>query len=407
MYSSRLQKFIAGSVFAVAILAAQGTGAKPPSTGGTTGGTTGTPTGGTVGTPSLSTTNPRLGTNPTTTIPGDTVRPVFLTGKVSLADGTLPGEPVMIQRVCNGNPHSEGYTDSKGNFSIQLGQNHEVADASEMTTRSTTHPDPLGGFSEQRMNNCELRAALAGFRSDVISLASRRYMDNPEVGTIVLHRLVNVEGLTISATSALAPKEARKSFEKGLSAEKDIRPDDAQKEFEKAVAMYPRYAAAWLELGLIFEQRDRFAEARNAYNQAIVADAKFVNPHQRLYLLAVRESKWREVAEITDHIIHLNPYDFADAYYFNGLSNLELGKLDAAEKSAREALKLDGGHRNPKTNYILGLVLARKSDFQGASEYLRAYLKDAGDSKDAERVRKQLADVERYAQAKAQAQPPQ
>ena len=60
----------------------------------------------------------------------------------------------------------------------------------------------------------------AGYRSDVISLAGRRNLDDPNVGTIMLHSMVHFEGLTTSATSALAPKEARKAFEKGLDAKK-------------------------------------------------------------------------------------------------------------------------------------------------------------------------------------------
>src|SRR5712691_931793 len=50
-------------------------------------------------------------------------RPIFLSGKVVLQDGTAPQEPVVIERVCNGVPRQEGYTDSKGRFSFQLGQN--------------------------------------------------------------------------------------------------------------------------------------------------------------------------------------------------------------------------------------------------------------------------------------------
>src|SRR5205814_1216247 len=111
-------------------------------------------------------------------------------------------------------------TDSKGHFSIQLGQNREMfADASETPSRSGMNmsSNPMGGgIRESQLMTCDLRASLPGFRSDLISLAARRYMDNPDVGTIVLHRLANVEGLTISATSALAPKDARKAYEKGL-----------------------------------------------------------------------------------------------------------------------------------------------------------------------------------------------
>lgn len=50
-----------------------------------------------------------------------------------------------------------------------------------------------------------------------IHLGTRRALDNPDVGTIILHRPANVEGLTISA-SAVAAKDARKSYDKAPKA---------------------------------------------------------------------------------------------------------------------------------------------------------------------------------------------
>src|SRR5262249_57564148 len=50
-------------------------------------------------------------------------RPIFLSGKVMLDDGTPPPETVVIERICNGNPRPEAYTDSKGRFSFQLPNN--------------------------------------------------------------------------------------------------------------------------------------------------------------------------------------------------------------------------------------------------------------------------------------------
>src|ERR1022692_4843252 len=66
-------------------------------------------------------TNPNYPNNtntPTNRFP-DQTRPIFLSGKVMLEDGTPPPESVTIEKVCNGNPRAQGYTDSKGRFSFQ------------------------------------------------------------------------------------------------------------------------------------------------------------------------------------------------------------------------------------------------------------------------------------------------
>ena len=329
----------------------------------------------------------------------------MINGKVALDDGTAPGESVRIERVCNGRPRTEGYTDMKGHFSFTLGQEQGILpDASENQGRLNNPGGPNQGVRESMLMGCELRASLPGFRSEAVSLANHRYMDSPDVGVIILHRLANVEGLTTSATSSLAPKDARRAFEKGLEAAKKGKPDDAQKDFEKAVEAYPKYASAWFQLGRIYEQRDHFDQARNAYNQSITADGKYINPYERLYMFALNEHKWDEAANLTDRVMRLNPYDFPMAYYFNAVANLQLQKLDVAEKSAREAVKLDTAKQNPRAFYILGVIQSQKQDFPGAAESLRTFLKEAPDSKEADNVRKQLGEIDKAAQAKAQQQ---
>jgi len=83
------------------------------------------------------------------------------------------------------------------------------------------------------------------------------------------------------------------------------------------------------------------------------------------------------------------------------MANLRLGHLDAAEKSAREAIRLDSGHRNPRTGYVLGLVLAQKQEYRQAVDLLNAYLNALPNAPDAEIVRKQLGDIENAAKTGA------
>ena len=76
--------------------------------------------------------------------------------------------------------------------------------------------------------NCELQAVLPGFTSQVVEVARQPLeLGMTDVGTIVLHRLSQVAGLTISATSARAPAKARKEYEKGCELEKKEKWDSA------------------------------------------------------------------------------------------------------------------------------------------------------------------------------------
>jgi tetratricopeptide (TPR) repeat protein len=398
MRISRISAILASAALAAILLPAQAP-PKAPTTGAPTGtGTTGAPSTGNI--PGSTTTNPS-----STTTPGLNQRGEFFFGKVVMPDGTVPPSGVVIERVCNGAARPQAYVDSSGNFSFQIGQTQDMLPDASVDTYS--HPGGMSGPQNSQQStpkettpyNCDLRANLAGYRSDLISLAGR-HVDEPNVGTIMLHSLAHFEGLTTSATSALAPREARKAFEKGLEAKKKSKIDEAQDDFSKAAELYPRYASAWYELGGVYEKRERIPDARAAYAKSIAADSRFVPPYERLYLISLSETKWEEVAQITNQVMHLNPYDFPESLYYNAVANSQLMRLDIAEKSAREAVKFCATE-NPKVYYILGVILAKKHDFKGAAENLRIYLKSNAVT-DREQVVKFLADVEKKVEAKAE-----
>src|SRR5262245_59985749 len=398
-----------------------------PGQGGGATGTTTTPGG--VGGPPPGTTTPGRGNVPGNNVPNtfpnpndqnrfpEMQRPIFLSGKVVLDDGTPPPTEVVIERVCNGNPRAEAYTDSKGRFSFQLGQNQGILQDASMSSAGVGdlggYGNQRGGFgndrtsggfggvsrggiSERDLMGCEIRANLAGFRSDVVNLSGRRAFDNPDVGTIVLHRLANVEGVTISAVSLQAPKDAKKAYDKGRDLLKKKKVPEAEKELEKAVELYPKYSTAWFELGRIREGKNDTEGARKAYGQALAADPKFINPYRQLAGMSFKEQNWQDVADTTTRLIKLDPVDFPDAFFYNSVANYYLKNYDAAEKSAREAQKLDTRNRMPKTNQLLGVILAGKQDYAGAAEQIKKYLTFLpAEGQETETAKKQLTELEK------------
>src|SRR6202142_1009200 len=123
-------------------------------------GSTSNPTGGITGT--SGNTSPFPGSN---TAP----RPIFISGIVALTDGSPLPDRAKIERVCNGAPKLEGYTDRKGRFNIEVGHSLEAPDA----TAATGIPEGMrnrsqssqNGTSDRALWSCDLRAALPGYRS--------------------------------------------------------------------------------------------------------------------------------------------------------------------------------------------------------------------------------------------------
>jgi tetratricopeptide (TPR) repeat protein len=410
---------VAASVVLLASAFGQGRGG-----GGTAGtstgtGTTGAGTTGTTGTGGPTTTGrPTTNPNPTQPTPNVSIpQPIFISGRVVMEDGTGLSEPLVIETVCNGVGHSEGYTDAKGYFAIELGSNRGVIqDASEFST-SNTNPalSGIAGSSNPTFNSsvdsperkymgCDLQAKLAGYRSQAVPLAGRRPMDDPNIGTILLHRLgKQEESLTISAVSLGAPKDAKKAYEKGMDALKKKKFADAQNSFEKAVELYPKYALAWYELGRLRAAQDQFDIARGSFDEAIKADPKFVPPYLSISLLEMQAKRWQQLADVTEKTVQLDPFDYPQAYFFNSVANFNMRNLEAAEKSALQAERLDTRHQFPKLSHLLGLIMADRKDWAGAAQRFKDYLKLAPKAPDADAVRSQLAQVEKIQEQVASA----
>ncbi|MGI9101083.1 MAG: tetratricopeptide repeat protein [Terriglobales bacterium] len=336
-------------------------------------------------------------------------RGLYISGRVLFEDQTVPPAGVYIERVCNTRARREGRTDTKGNFSFQLGLSTDTSQDATFGTASlapgATEAEATASATARTLRNCELRAVLPGYRSDIIFLANRMVLDEPNVGTIYLHKLGHIEGTTVSATSAAAPKEAKKALEQARKELANRKPDKAAEECRQALQQYPKYADAMQQLGEIYAQQNRKAEAQKLFEDAIAADAKFVPPYFSLAVLAAGAQDWTRVASLTDQLLALNAYEYPAAYQYNAVAHFKLGELDKAEQSARAGRKLDTQHRIPDLDLVLASVLLKKNDTQGAAEQLKSYLKYVPTGPEAERVRKQLAQIESQASS-APAAPP-
>jgi Flp pilus assembly protein TadD len=376
---------IAGSVTLFAQKAAPTAPARPP---------TGLPTN--TNTNTNSTTNPSNPTNPnntTNTLP----RPIFLSGKVVLQDGTPPPDFVKIERVCGGNPRPQGYTDAKGRFQFQVdSQVGYEPDASDSMSRSSSNSSRQVARTD--LTGCDLRAVLAGFISGSVSLANHSSFDNPDVGVIVLRRAGNVDGTTISMTTLNAPKDAQKAYEKGRELLKKEKPEEAERSFQKAVEIYPTFAAAWYQLGLL-QTRGHLDQAETSMTRAIEADPKFVSPYLTLALIFEQSSRWQKGLDISNTVIKLNGTDFPQAYFYQAVAEFNLQDNAAAEKSARKAVELDVRHEYPRSEKLLGTILAQKNDFAGGAEHLSKYLELAPNANDTAQVRAQLDEIKKQSVA--------
>ena len=336
-------------------------------------------------------------------------RMFLFSGDVRLDDASPPPEPVAIYRVCNGQSRFETSTDSKGHFNFQVdsGKNDATqSDASQNSAPSAGLMKPIASGSQDlmpvlaKLRDCELQAVLAGYRSELISIAVKSRSDDGRLGVITLHPLSRASVLTVSATTLDAPANARKAYDRGIDALAKQKWQAASDEFTKAVKAYPKFAIAWYQLGLLRQKGNDSAGASDAWKQALASDSKYIRPYESLTALADHAQDWVSSEAYSRTWIQLDPEDFPGAYLYNAVANARLNHTDAAEGAARKGLQIDKDHKIPRLDVVLALILMGKNQNAEAVKYLREYLALAPNANDAAAVRQQVSRLDAAASAR-------
>lgn len=321
------------------------------------------------------------------------VRPLYIHGRVVTDDGLAPSEPVVVKRVCQGNSYPEGYTDSKGRFSFQVG-----GDLSMMTPDASVSGARMGpgaafggsgmsnecvrqmGIGRYDLSASTLRAELSGYRSDDLQLGMYSTMGNNDVGVIVLRRLDGVVGDVVSALTLSAPKAAQKAYQSGLREMRKKRPNYKKgvAQFEKAVKAFPRFAAAWAAMGdAKLGMQDRQG-AKEAFGKAVENDPKYLKPYEPLIEMAVSQNDWAGLESLGSAYLELNP-NANTVRYYTAVAAINTGKADKAEEMVLAMRVGANANRFPQSFQIMGLVHEQRAEFEKAADQYRAFVKVLAD----------------------------
>jgi tetratricopeptide (TPR) repeat protein len=339
---------------------------------------------------------------------------MYYMGKVVVDTGMAPPASVAVLRFCNGLSRRETSTSGDGSFSFMVGNQatSPLADASDDTRQFGTsgqlsRNNPFAvtqNGPESVVNDCELRADLAGYTSSSIRLDSS--MTNSNVGVIVLHsRGKKAEGM-VSVASLQVPAKARKEYEKGSESLEKGNLAEAEKSLRKAIDLYPKFAEAWLRFGDLEQRQKNTEEAMADYQRAIAADANFALPYLRMASVSASASDWEQTRKLTEKLLLLDPASFPQAYYYNAVAELNLNHIAHAETSALRAESLDKLHSEPLVELLLATIYNAKGSSGLAADHYRVYLKLVPDGPLSRRVKAELAKTEQMAKSQGAAAPP-
>jgi len=306
-------------------------------------------------------------------------------GKVTVEGAKPLWDPIPIVVKCDGKTRYNTEADAKGNFDIQA-----RLPASEIVKTKSD----LQKVAVAALVGCKVSAILDGFESTSVTIANGTIMDDPDIGTIHLRQDERAMGSTVSATTASAPADAIKEFEKAHSDETGKHLDSAQRHLQKAVSIDPQFAEAWYHLGKL-EETEKPQDALNAYAKAAGADPKYMPPYERIAAMAALQKKWQDVVDATAHSLQLNPAGTPQIWYFSAVGNYNLGKAAAAEAAAETSLGMDPSHVAPNTEQLLAVMLAARGAYKDALDHLRHCLTYTAPGANADLMKSQVAQLEK------------
>lgn len=187
------------------------------------------------------------------------------------------------------------------------------------------------------------------------------------------------------------PDDARKEFDKGTRAMADQDWTSAQRRLSHAIELYPRYALAYSNLGLVYARMKDPAREREALEKAIELNNHMVPAMVNLAKMCFREGNSVRAESLMENAVRADP-DNAEALTLLAQAQLLNKQYEAAVTSAHSV------HSMPHPNlavvhYIAARALEHENRPQEAIVELQTFLKEESSGTRADQVRKEIAQL--------------
>jgi tetratricopeptide (TPR) repeat protein len=195
----------------------------------------------------------------------------------------------------------------------------------------------------------------------------------------------------VSAELAKAPAAASELFNKAGRSARLGNDQKAIMELTQALGIYPEFALAFNELGVLYAKVGERSKAIEAFRSAVRFSPQAFTPRVNLGCSLVEVKNNEEAAQQLNEAIKLNTSSI-QVFFCMGKAQMQMQNLQYAERAFTRALELSGGNHS-KAHYLLGGIYWSEKRYRQAADELEKYLKLEPAAKDAEQTRKTISDL--------------
>ncbi len=158
----------------------------------------------------------------------------------------------------------------------------------------------------------------------------------------------------VAAAELNVPNNARKEYEKGTQALEKRDWEEAGGRFKKATELYPKYAAAYNNLGVVYMNTRQAQKAQESFGKAIESDDHYARAYVNLAMALYVDRKPVEAEPLLQKARALNPLD-AQALTLLAQIELQGGRAEEALGTARRV------HAVPHDQYTVAHLIAARA----------------------------------------------
>ncbi|HXX01980.1 MAG TPA: tetratricopeptide repeat protein [Candidatus Acidoferrales bacterium] len=195
----------------------------------------------------------------------------------------------------------------------------------------------------------------------------------------------------VSASDLAVPARARSEFERAneLIGKENLKL--AIQKLDRAIAIYPLYAAAYNNLGVIYSRLGDLAQARKVLEKAITLDDHFALAYLNLGRMSGASGDFVSAEETLRQAAELDPTE-AITWVLLAYSEFMQGRFDEAIATSQKVHQLPGAHAY--AHLVAAHAFLKKREAENAIAELQMFLREEPAGSFAERAREELATVE-------------
>lgn len=193
----------------------------------------------------------------------------------------------------------------------------------------------------------------------------------------------------VSIRELSVSKEAQREYDKAEEALGRGNVSAAVEHLKRAVALAPRFSAAWNHLGTIAYQTRQYPEAESDFRKGLEADPEAYPPLVNLGGVLLNLGKWSEALDYNGAAVRRSP-NGALANSQLGMAYFYSGQLDSAEKYLLAAKQIDAAHFS-HPQQLLAEIHLRRNEPEAAASELQDLLTRHPDLPNASKIKEAIA----------------